>query len=175
MIRNSHLICLFDWSKSICLIWHSHLIWIFNRSKSICLIRNSHLICPNEVLEFLLNLFKYNDNSKNSFSDNYYRAALVTALGKYSIWDVYFLKYFWLPFDPPPPNYQKSYTPVFNLVLVRLYQWRGLFGLFCKEIFIDFGQSLDFLIGKATSSSFPPETSMQSLLTHWVKLFKWYF
>jgi len=33
-------------------------------------------------LEFLLNLFKYNDNSKNSFSDNYYRAALVTALGE---------------------------------------------------------------------------------------------
>ena len=50
-----------------------------------------------------------------------------------------------------------------------------MFGLFCKEIFIDFGQSLDFLIGKATSSSFPPETSMQSLLTHWVKLFKRYF
>jgi len=45
-------------------------------------LRNSHGICPSEVLEFLLNLFKYNDNSKNSFSDNYYRAALVTALGE---------------------------------------------------------------------------------------------
>jgi hypothetical protein len=33
------------------------------------------------VLDFLLNLFKYNDNTRNSFSDNYYRAALVTALG----------------------------------------------------------------------------------------------
>ena len=44
--------------------------------------RNSHQICPADVLEFLLNLFKYNDNTKNSFSDNYYRAALVTALGK---------------------------------------------------------------------------------------------
>jgi len=45
-------------------------------------LRSTHGICPNEVLEFLLNLFKYNDNSKNSFSDNYYRAALVTALGE---------------------------------------------------------------------------------------------
>jgi transcription initiation factor TFIID subunit 2 len=44
-------------------------------------VRNSHGICPPEVLDFLLNLFKYNDNTRNSFSDNYYRAALVTALG----------------------------------------------------------------------------------------------
>ena len=40
-------------------------------------LRNSHGICPPEVLKFLLDLFKYNDNSKNNFSDNYYRAALV--------------------------------------------------------------------------------------------------
>lgn len=45
-------------------------------------LRNSHGICPPEVLDFLLNLFKYNDNTRNSFSDNYYRAALVTALGE---------------------------------------------------------------------------------------------
>ena len=45
-------------------------------------LRNSHGICPPEVLKFLLDLFKYNDNSKNTFSDNYYRAALVDALGE---------------------------------------------------------------------------------------------
>ena len=40
-------------------------------------LRNMHGICPPEVLKFLLDLFKYNDNSKNSFSDIYYRSALV--------------------------------------------------------------------------------------------------
>jgi len=45
-------------------------------------LRNSHGICPPEVLTFLLDLFKYNDNSKNTFSDNYYRASLVKALGE---------------------------------------------------------------------------------------------
>lgn len=44
-------------------------------------LRNAHGICPPEVIRFLLDLFKYNDNSKNRFSDNYYRAALVHALG----------------------------------------------------------------------------------------------
>ncbi|XP_063225105.1 transcription initiation factor TFIID subunit 2 [Bacillus rossius redtenbacheri] len=44
-------------------------------------LRNTHGICPPEVIRFLLDLFKYNDNSKNRFSDNYYRAALVEALG----------------------------------------------------------------------------------------------
>ena len=43
-------------------------------------LRTLHGICPNEVLHFLLDLFKYNDNSKNKFSDNYYRAALVEAI-----------------------------------------------------------------------------------------------
>lgn len=43
-------------------------------------LRNIHGICPPEVVKFLLDLFKYNDNSKNHFSDNYYRAALVDAL-----------------------------------------------------------------------------------------------
>ena len=42
-------------------------------------LRNMHGICPPEVLKFLLDLFKYNDNSKNSFSDIYYRSALVNA------------------------------------------------------------------------------------------------
>ena len=45
-------------------------------------LRNSHGICPPEVLKFILDLFKYNDNSKNTFSDNYYRAALIDALGE---------------------------------------------------------------------------------------------
>ncbi|KAJ4440026.1 Transcription initiation factor TFIID subunit 2, partial [Periplaneta americana] len=44
-------------------------------------LRNTHGICPPEVIRFLLDLFKYNDNSKNRFSDNYYRASLVEALG----------------------------------------------------------------------------------------------
>ncbi|KAF4522141.1 hypothetical protein B566_EDAN012603 [Ephemera danica] len=44
-------------------------------------LRNAHGICPPEVIKFLLDLFRYNDNSKNRFSDNYYRAALVEALG----------------------------------------------------------------------------------------------
>lgn len=44
-------------------------------------LRNSHGICPQEVIRFLLDLFKYNDNSKNRFSDNYYKAALIDALG----------------------------------------------------------------------------------------------
>ena len=45
-------------------------------------LRNAHGICPPEVLNFLLDLFKFNDNSRNSFSDNYYRANLVDALGE---------------------------------------------------------------------------------------------
>lgn len=43
-------------------------------------LRNIHGICPPEVVRFLLDLFKYNDNSKNHYSDNYYKAALVDAL-----------------------------------------------------------------------------------------------
>lgn len=41
-----------------------------------------HRICPPEVLKFLLDLFKYNDNSKNNYSDNYYRASLIEALAE---------------------------------------------------------------------------------------------
>ncbi|XP_017782255.1 PREDICTED: transcription initiation factor TFIID subunit 2 [Nicrophorus vespilloides] len=44
-------------------------------------LRNVHGICPPEVIRFLLDLFKYNDNTKNRYSDNYYRACLVEALG----------------------------------------------------------------------------------------------
>lgn len=41
-----------------------------------------HRICPQEVLKFLLDLLKYNDNSKNHFSDNYYKASLIEALAE---------------------------------------------------------------------------------------------
>lgn len=41
-----------------------------------------HRICPQEVLKFLLDLFKYNDNSKNSYSDIYYKASLIEALAE---------------------------------------------------------------------------------------------
>jgi len=44
-------------------------------------LRNAHGICPPEILAFLMDLFKYNDSSKNRYSDNYYRAALIEALG----------------------------------------------------------------------------------------------
>lgn len=43
-------------------------------------LRNVHNICPPEVVRFLLDLFKYNDNTKNKYSDNYYRAALIDAV-----------------------------------------------------------------------------------------------
>nr|XP_032810604.1 transcription initiation factor TFIID subunit 2 [Petromyzon marinus] len=42
--------------------------------------RDIHGMCPKEVLTFLLDLIKYNDNRKNKFSDNYYRASLIEAL-----------------------------------------------------------------------------------------------
>lgn len=45
-------------------------------------LRTVHGICPPEVVKFLLDLFKYNDNSRNHYSDNYYRANLIEALGK---------------------------------------------------------------------------------------------
>uniref|UniRef100_A0A336MKX7 Transcription initiation factor TFIID subunit 2 n=1 Tax=Culicoides sonorensis TaxID=179676 RepID=A0A336MKX7_CULSO len=48
---------------------------------AMAMLRNTHGICPQEVVKFLLDLFKYNDNTKNHYSDNYYRAALVDALG----------------------------------------------------------------------------------------------
>ncbi|XP_076462232.1 transcription initiation factor TFIID subunit 2-like [Babylonia areolata] len=47
---------------------------------SMAYLRDVHQVCIPEVLRFLLDLFKYNDNSKNKYSDNYYRAALVDAI-----------------------------------------------------------------------------------------------
>ncbi|XP_060655277.1 transcription initiation factor TFIID subunit 2 [Drosophila nasuta] len=45
-------------------------------------LRTSHGICPPEVMRFLFDLFKYNENSRNHYTDAYYRAALVEALGE---------------------------------------------------------------------------------------------
>lgn len=50
--------------------------------KAMAGLRTVHGICPGDVLRFLLDLFKYNDNSKNRFTDAYYRAALVDALAE---------------------------------------------------------------------------------------------
>ncbi|XP_062579980.1 transcription initiation factor TFIID subunit 2-like [Saccostrea cucullata] len=49
---------------------------------AMAMLRNIHTICPPEVFKFIMELFKYNDNSRNKFSDNYYRAALVEAVAK---------------------------------------------------------------------------------------------
>ncbi|XP_077863568.1 transcription initiation factor TFIID subunit 2-like, partial [Saccoglossus kowalevskii] len=45
-------------------------------------IRNAVCVCPKEVVDFISDLIKYNDNRKNKFSDNYYRAALINALAQ---------------------------------------------------------------------------------------------
>ncbi|KAF7246909.1 Transcription initiation factor TFIID subunit 2 [Varanus komodoensis] len=47
---------------------------------AMALLRDVHNLCPKEVLTFILDLIKYNDNRKNKFSDNYYRAELIDAL-----------------------------------------------------------------------------------------------
>ncbi|XP_041045460.1 transcription initiation factor TFIID subunit 2 isoform X5 [Carcharodon carcharias] len=47
---------------------------------AMALLRDIHNQCPKEVLAFILDLIKYNDNRKNKFSDNYYRAELIDAL-----------------------------------------------------------------------------------------------
>lgn len=59
------------------------LLKLFSKSSIIFFLglRTSHGICPPEVIRFLLDLFKYNDNTRNHYSDVYYRAALVHALG----------------------------------------------------------------------------------------------
>ncbi|RUS71095.1 hypothetical protein EGW08_021141, partial [Elysia chlorotica] len=43
-------------------------------------LRDTHNLCLAEITKFLLDLFKYNDNSRNKWSDNYYRASLIDAL-----------------------------------------------------------------------------------------------
>lgn len=50
--------------------------------KAMAGLRTAHGICPPEIMRFLLDLFKYNDNAKNHYSDVYYRAALIDALAE---------------------------------------------------------------------------------------------
>ncbi|KAH8305210.1 hypothetical protein KR018_003027, partial [Drosophila ironensis] len=45
-------------------------------------LRTSHGICPPEVMRFIFDLFTYNENSRNHYTDAYYKAALVEALGE---------------------------------------------------------------------------------------------
>ncbi|PWA22538.1 hypothetical protein CCH79_00018170 [Gambusia affinis] len=47
---------------------------------AMALLRDVQNLCPKDVLNFILDLIKYNDNRKNKFSDNYYRADLIEAL-----------------------------------------------------------------------------------------------
>ncbi|CAF3187412.1 unnamed protein product [Rotaria socialis] len=43
--------------------------------------RNKDRVCPPEVINFLFELIHYNENSKNRFSDAFYRSSLIDALG----------------------------------------------------------------------------------------------
>jgi hypothetical protein len=45
-------------------------------------IRNANGICPTDIVTMLLDLWKYNENRRNFYSDSYYRAALIDAFGK---------------------------------------------------------------------------------------------
>uniref|UniRef100_A0A1I8IXC2 Transcription initiation factor TFIID 150 kDa subunit n=1 Tax=Macrostomum lignano TaxID=282301 RepID=A0A1I8IXC2_9PLAT len=44
------------------------------------LLHTAQGVCPPEVPEFILNLLRFNDNSKNIYADDYYRAALIESL-----------------------------------------------------------------------------------------------
>lgn len=48
-------------------------------------LRNSFGLCPPEVHQFFLDLLKYNNNSQNKFSDDFYRANILEAIGKTSV------------------------------------------------------------------------------------------
>jgi transcription initiation factor TFIID subunit 2 len=43
-------------------------------------LRNNHNLCPSEIVKFLIDLVKYNENSRNTHSDCCYRAALIDAI-----------------------------------------------------------------------------------------------
>jgi len=47
---------------------------------AIASVRNVHSQCPREVLQFILDLIKYNDNRLNKFTDSHYRSSLIDAL-----------------------------------------------------------------------------------------------
>lgn len=49
--------------------------------QSMALQRNKDRVCPPEVVNFIFELIHFNENSKNRFSDAFYRASLIDALG----------------------------------------------------------------------------------------------
>jgi transcription initiation factor TFIID subunit 2 len=49
--------------------------------QAIALQRNKDRVCPPEVIHFLFELIHYNENSKNRFSDAFYRSSLIDSLG----------------------------------------------------------------------------------------------
>ena len=49
--------------------------------QAIALQRNKDRVCPPEVINFLFELIHFNENSKNRFSDAFYRSSLIDALG----------------------------------------------------------------------------------------------
>lgn len=50
-------------------------------------LRNSKGECPTEIITLLLDMWKYNENRKNFYSDSYYRAALVRHFKNFSVSD----------------------------------------------------------------------------------------
>ena len=49
--------------------------------QAIALQRNKDRVCPPEVINFLFELIHFNENSKNRFSDAFYRSSLIESLG----------------------------------------------------------------------------------------------
>ncbi len=43
-------------------------------------LRSAHNLCPPDMVRFILDLIRFNENSKNQFSDAYYKAALIDGL-----------------------------------------------------------------------------------------------
>ncbi|CAC5377567.1 TAF2 [Mytilus coruscus] len=58
---------------------HSSLFSIKDNSTCHGPFKKSTCYMPTEVFEFIMGLFKYNDNSRNKYSDCYYRASLIDA------------------------------------------------------------------------------------------------
>ncbi|XP_055350566.1 transcription initiation factor TFIID subunit 2-like [Paramacrobiotus metropolitanus] len=45
-------------------------------------LRNPVNVCPPEIVNMLLDMWKYNENKRNFYSDSYYRASLIEAFGE---------------------------------------------------------------------------------------------
>ncbi|OWA54791.1 Transcription initiation factor TFIID subunit 2 [Hypsibius exemplaris] len=63
--------------------FHDLVRYYLQKKLPVCMarIRNSHNVCPSEIVTVLLDLWKYNENRRNFYSDAYYRAALIEAMG----------------------------------------------------------------------------------------------